>query len=95
MFVLVVVMTNQRRFPPPWCRVVARAQAVTDITASPRQFRQTVDRGSMLRRFPPPWSVQELEACFVLTDSTRQKIAYVHFEDDPERRSAAKLLQPR
>jgi hypothetical protein len=27
-----------------------------------------------------------------VTDSTRQKIAYVHFEDDPERRSAAKLL---
>jgi len=27
-----------------------------------------------------------------VTDSTRQRIAYVHFEDDPERRSAAKLL---
>ena len=46
----------------------------------------------MVRRFPPPWSVEELDACFVVTDSTRQKIAYVHFEDDPERRSAAKLL---
>jgi hypothetical protein len=45
-----------------------------------------------VRRFPPPWSVQELDACFVVTDSTRQKIAYVHIEDDPERRSAAKLL---
>jgi hypothetical protein len=46
----------------------------------------------MVRRFPPPWFVQELDACFVVTDSTKQKIAYVHFEDDPERRSAAKLL---
>jgi hypothetical protein len=46
----------------------------------------------MVRRFPPPWSVEELDACFVVTDSTRQRIAYVHFEDDPERRSAAKLL---
>jgi hypothetical protein len=44
------------------------------------------------RGFPLPWSVQELDACFVVTDSTRQKLAYVHFEDDPERRSAAKLL---
>jgi hypothetical protein len=42
--------------------------------------------------FPPPWSVQELDACFVVTDSTRQKLAYVYFEDDPGRRSAAKLL---
>jgi hypothetical protein len=44
------------------------------------------------RRFPPPWSLEELEACFVVADSTRQKLAYVHFENDPERRSAAKLL---
>jgi hypothetical protein len=46
----------------------------------------------MPRQFPPPWSVEEIDACFVVTDSTSQKIAYVHFETDPERRSAAKLL---
>ena len=45
-----------------------------------------------MRRFPPPWSVEELDRCFVVTDSTRQKLAYVHFEDNPERRSAARLL---
>ena len=44
------------------------------------------------RWFPPPWSLEELDSCFVVTDSTRQKLAYVHFENDPERRSAAKLL---
>jgi hypothetical protein len=27
-----------------------------------------------------------------LTDSARQKLAYVYFEDEPVRRSAAKLL---
>ena len=43
------------------------------------------------RRFPP-WSVEELDACFVATDSTGQKLAYVYFEDEPGRRSAAKLL---
>jgi hypothetical protein len=46
----------------------------------------------MLSRFPPPWSVEELDASFVVTDSTRRRIAYVHFEDDPDRRSAARLL---
>jgi hypothetical protein len=44
------------------------------------------------RRFPPPWSIDELEACFVVTDSAGQKLAYVYFEDDPGRRSAAKPL---
>jgi hypothetical protein len=43
-------------------------------------------------RFPPPWSVDELEACFVVKDGAGQKLAYVYFEDEPGRRSAAKLL---
>jgi hypothetical protein len=45
-----------------------------------------------MRGFPPPWSIQELNACFVVTDGSRQKLAYVYFEDDPERRLATKLL---
>ena len=44
------------------------------------------------RRFPPPWIVEELEACFYVCDSAGQKLAYVYFEDEPGRRSAAKLL---
>jgi hypothetical protein len=40
-------------------------------------------------RFPPPWSVEELAACFVVNG---QQLAYVYFEDEPGRRSAAKLL---
>jgi hypothetical protein len=43
------------------------------------------------RRFPPPWSVDELEACFVLKDDAGQKLAYVYYEEEPGRRSAAKL----
>jgi hypothetical protein len=44
------------------------------------------------RRFPPPWTVEELEACFVVRDSNGQQLAYVYFEDEPGRRTAAKLL---
>ena len=45
------------------------------------------------RRFPPPWSIEEYnDACFVVIDSAWQKLAYVYFEDEPGRRSAAKLL---
>jgi hypothetical protein len=35
------------------------------------------------RHFTPPWSVQELEACFIVTDSAGQKLAYIYFEDEP------------
>jgi hypothetical protein len=40
------------------------------------------------RRFPQPWSVEEQPACFVVRDHN----AYVYFENEPGRRSAAKLL---
>jgi len=44
------------------------------------------------RRLPPPWSVDETEACFIVKDHSGQKLAYVYFEDEPGRRSAASLL---
>jgi hypothetical protein len=45
------------------------------------------------RRFPPPWSVEEQSACFVVRDHNGQALAYVYFEDEPGRRSAAKLTR--
>jgi hypothetical protein len=33
-----------------------------------------------------------LEPCFVVRDYNGQKLAYVYYEDEPGRRSAAKLL---
>jgi len=44
-----------------------------------------------LRRLPPPWSVEEAEACFIC-DNTGQALGYFYFEDEPGRRSTAKLL---
>jgi hypothetical protein len=44
------------------------------------------------RRFPPPWSVEETDACFIVRDANRQALAYVYCEEEPGRRTAAKLL---
>jgi len=44
------------------------------------------------RRFPPPWTVEELDACFVVRDHNGQQLAYVYYEDEPQRRTSAKLL---
>ena len=37
------------------------------------------------RRFPPPWSAEELDACFIATDSAGQKLVFVYFEDEARR----------
>src|SRR3974390_3561915 len=45
------------------------------------------------RRFPPPWSIEELnDACFVVKDSAGQELGYFYYEEEPGRRSSAKLL---
>ncbi len=44
------------------------------------------------RRFPIPRAVEETDACFIVRDSSGQALAYVYFEDEPGRRSAASLL---
>jgi hypothetical protein len=45
------------------------------------------------RRFPPPWSVEEYSegGCFIVRDAGLS-LAYVYFEEEPGRRSAARLL---
>ena len=45
-----------------------------------------------MRRFPPPWSVEDIGAAFVVKDGAGQKLAYVYFEEEPGRRSTAKML---
>src|SRR5262249_57091350 len=44
------------------------------------------------RRSPPPWSAEVTPNCFIVRDANGQQLAYVYYECEPGRRSAAKLL---
>ena len=44
------------------------------------------------RRFPPPWTIEEHAESFIVKDATGQALGYFYFEDEPGRRSAAKLF---
>jgi hypothetical protein len=69
--------------------VIGRAASPT----SRRLSRPANHPSASARRFPPPWTVEEYnDACFILRDCNGQKLAYVYFEEEPGRRSAAKLL---
>jgi hypothetical protein len=39
-----------------------------------------------------PWLFGPLVACFIVRDHGGQKLAYVYYEEEPGRRSAAKML---
>jgi hypothetical protein len=45
------------------------------------------------RRFPPPWSAEVNPNCFIVRDANGQALAYIYYENEPGRRSAAKLLE--
>jgi hypothetical protein len=43
--------------------------------------------------FPPPWTIDEAnDACFIVRDKDGQALGYFYFEDEPGRRSAARLV---
>jgi len=44
------------------------------------------------RTFPPPWSSEEHSAYFVIRDRNGLGLAYIYYENEPRRRSTAKLL---
>ncbi len=45
------------------------------------------------RCFPPPCTIEENnDACFIVRDNHGQAFGYFYFEDEPGRRSTAKLL---
>jgi hypothetical protein len=44
------------------------------------------------RRFPPQWSAELTPNYFIVRDADGQPLSYVYYENEPGRRSAAKLL---
>ena len=42
------------------------------------------------RRFPAPWTVEDLDTCYLVRDHDGQQLAYVYYEEESGRRSAAK-----
>ena len=44
------------------------------------------------RRFPPPWSIEEGTESFTVKDATDQALAYLYFEDEPQRQMSMKRL---
>jgi hypothetical protein len=72
----------------------ATATAIAEIDAwlAKLESSRADEPPVMPRRFPPPWLVEELDACFIVRDHSGQALAYVYYEEEPGRRSAAKLL---
>ena len=44
------------------------------------------------RRFPPPWSIEEHTESFIVKDANGQALAYLYFEDEPQRQMSMKRL---
>jgi hypothetical protein len=46
------------------------------------------------RRFPPPWSIEERQESFIVKDANGQQIAYLYFENEPQRQMSMKRRWP-
>jgi hypothetical protein len=46
----------------------------------------------MPRRFPPLWSIEERTEAFIVKDANGQALAYLYFEDEPQRQMSMKRL---
>jgi hypothetical protein len=48
---------------------------------------------STARRFPPPWTVEDHnDACFIVKDRGGHALAFVYYEEEPGRQTAANLM---
>jgi hypothetical protein len=77
-------------------RFALRAVASLPFCGRFQQRRKTEARriaaNRSARRFRPPWTVEDIGAAFVVIDNAGQKLGYIHYENEPGRTSAAKLL---
>ena len=44
------------------------------------------------RRFTPPWSIEKRQELFVVTDADGQALAFLYFDDEPQRQLSTKRL---
>lgn len=44
------------------------------------------------RRYPPPWKVEEASESYIVTDARGQRLAFIYFEDEPQRQSVLKRI---
>ena len=78
--------------------VASSAPALSANGSGPKRVSWgiTVHRSRMssaLRRFLPPWDIEEYDrSCFIVRDNNGMALAYVYFETEPGRRTAANLL---
>ena len=49
----------------------------------------------MPRRFPPRWSIYERQESFIVKDAHGQSLAYLYFEDEPQRELSTNRLPAR
>jgi hypothetical protein len=68
------------------------ADTSDSISTRQRSFLGHCEAMPTNRRFPAPWTFEDTGACFGVNDATGQKLAAVYYEEEPGRRSSAKLL---
>jgi hypothetical protein len=51
-----------------------------------------MSRAPAPRRVPPPWTIDEATERFCIKDAKGQALAYVYFEDEPQRQMSMKRL---
>jgi hypothetical protein len=44
------------------------------------------------RSFSPPWEIEDNRVCLIVKDTNGQALAYIYFEEESGRRTAASLL---
>jgi hypothetical protein len=47
---------------------------------------------SRARRYPPPWKIEEADESYVVTDAKGQRLAFIYFEDEPQRRMVMRRI---
>ena len=65
----------------------AQDQTLVNIT---RTAGSLAYGSAMPRRFPPPWSIDEHPESFIVKDANGQLLAYLYFEDEPQRQMSMK-----